>query len=186
MNTAPPASPSPPPPQPEISIATGFALMLETACSDFEAMQRLIRGETRLVFTNGQEDIWGRARAQMALAKSFVFHVVRARRICEHGAGSLSVDRLQRGSFLQGTAGVLGVRDVNEHGFDAGGAVRGKSSKPSRHYHPTEDALVDETAMMVVDNQKILMGPLNLYDVYVPTDAIRELAGFSSLHPAAF
>jgi hypothetical protein len=187
MNTAPPASPSPPPPPvPETSIATGFALMLETACSDFEAMQRLVRGETRLVFANGQEDVWGRARAQMALAKSFVFHVVRARRICEHGASSLAVDRLQRRSFLQGTAGVLGIRDVNEHGFDAGGAVRAKSSKPSRHYHPTEDALVDETAMMVVGDQKILMGPLNLHDVYVPTDTMRKLAEFSSLRPPAF
>jgi hypothetical protein len=75
-------------------------------------------------------DVRGRACAQMALAKSFVFHVVRARRICEHGAGSLKVDRSERRLFLQGTAGVLGVRDVNEHGFDAGGAARGKSQNP--------------------------------------------------------
>jgi hypothetical protein len=121
-----------------MSTATGFALMLETACGDFEAMQRLIRRETQLVFSNGQEDFGGRACAQMALAKSFVFHVVRARRICEHGAGSLKVDRSARKSFMQDTAGVVGVRDVNEHGFDAVGsafvkAFHAPSSRRIRH-----------------------------------------------------
>lgn len=168
----------------KMSIAEGFALMLETACSDFETMQRLIRQETRLLLADGQEDLLGRARAQMALAKSFVFHVVRARRICDHGAGSLTVDRLQRRTFLQSTAGVLGVRDVNEHGFDCGGSVRGKASEPAMHHHPVDDALVDETAMVVLSDQRVLMGPLNLYDVYVPTDIIRKVAGFSGLHLA--
>jgi hypothetical protein len=174
MNIATPSSPS-------TSIATGFALMLETACNDFETMQRIIRQETRLLIANGQEDLRGPACAQMALAKSFVFHVVRARRICEHGAGLLKVDRSARKSFLQDTMKVLGVRDVNEHGFDAGGATRGKSSKPSIHHHSDEGALVDETAMVILGDQKILMGPLNLYDVYLPTDCMRSLAGFSSL-----
>jgi hypothetical protein len=160
--------------------------MLETACRDFEAMQRLIRQETRLVFVNGQEDIKGRACVQMALAKSFVFHVVRARRICEHGADSLKVDRSERRLFLQSTAGVLGVRNVNEHGFDAGGATRGKSSKPAMHHHLDEYAKVDETAMLVLGDQKILMGPLNLYDVYVATEHMRKLAGFSTLPIDAF
>ena len=166
-----------------LSIAEGFALMLETACRDFETMQRLIRQEIRLLFAHGQEDLSGRARAQMALAKSFVFHVVRARRICERGAGSLTVDRLQRRTFLQSTAGVLGVRDVNEHGFDAGGSVRGKTSQPAMHHHPVEDALVDETAMVVLSDQKILMGPLNLYEMYLPTDIMRKIAGFNGLRP---
>jgi hypothetical protein len=168
-----------------ISVAEGLALMLETACSDFETMQRLIRREARLLFANGQEDLSGRAHAQMALAKSFVFHVVRARRICKHGAGSSTVDRLQRRTFLQTTAGVLSVRDVNEHGFDAGGAMRGKTSRPAMHHHPVEDALVDETAMVVLSDQKILMGPVNLYDVYIPTDVMRKIAGFSSLNLAS-
>jgi hypothetical protein len=52
------------------------------------------------------------------------------------------------------------------------------------HHHSDEDALVDETAMVVLGDKKILMGPLNLYDVYVPTNSMRKLAGFSSLDPA--
>jgi hypothetical protein len=160
--------------------------MLETACRDFEAMQRLIRRETRLIFENGREDVMGKASAQMALAKSFVFHVVRARRICEHGAGSLTVDRSQRRSFLKETAGVPGVRDVNEHGFDSGGAVRGKSARASMHLHAHESAMVDETGLIILGDQKILMGPLNLYDIYIAVDSIRKLAGFSSLPQDAF
>ena len=155
--------------------------MLETACRDFETMQRLIRRETRLVFENGREDGMGRMSAQMALAKSFVFNVVRARRICGHGSGSLVVGRSQRRSFLQETAGALGVRDVNEHGFDSGGAVRGKSARPSMHLHAAESAMVDETGLVILGDQKVLMGPINLYDIYVATDSMRKLAGFHSL-----
>src|SRR5580704_3407729 len=48
---------SPPQPSnPEVSIATGFALMLETACEDFEILQRMIRHEIKLVSGNGIED----------------------------------------------------------------------------------------------------------------------------------
>jgi hypothetical protein len=45
--------------------------------------QRLIRRETKLVSGNDLEDQRAAARAQMALAKSFVSHIVRARPICE-------------------------------------------------------------------------------------------------------
>ena len=75
--------------------------MLETACEDFEICQRLIRQETK-VAGNSPRDM---PRIQMALAKSFVFNVVRARRICQHGQGSLGIDRLERARFLKGTEG---------------------------------------------------------------------------------
>ena len=82
-----------------MDIATGSALTLETACDDFEVLQRLIRQEIKLVSGNGVEDHRAASRAQMALAKSFVFHVARARRICEHGAASLRVERTERKLF---------------------------------------------------------------------------------------
>jgi hypothetical protein len=169
------------PPQPskgETSIAAGFALMIETACEDFEILQRLIRQETQLVSHTGRNDFRAGPRIQMALAKSFVFNVVRARRICEHSRGSLAVNGLERTRFLKATASVLGVRDVNEHGFDTSGRV----SKPMMHKHPEDSAILDETSMVVFDDQKILMGPLNLYDIYIPTAHMRTLAGFASLH----
>lgn len=146
--------------------------MLETACEDFEICQRLIRQETKVV-TNSPRDM---PRIQMALAKSFVFNVVRARRICRHGQGSLGIDRLERARFLKGTEGLQPVRDVNEHGFDPNA-----SSKPSMHRHEVESAILDETAMVTLSDKNILMGPLNLYDMYVPTARMRALAGFASL-----
>jgi hypothetical protein len=170
-------------PEPEISTATGFALMLETACEDFEILQRMIRHEIKLVSGNGIEDRRAHPRIQMALAKSFVFHLVRAHRICEKGVGSLKLDRIERTRFLKATAAVVRVRDVNEHGFDAK-ATGNKISKPSMHSHAKESAILDETAMVVLGDQKILMGPLNLYDAYIPTDRMRKLAGFRSLRPA--
>ena len=41
--------------------------------------------------------------------------------------------------------------------------------------------MLDETAMMIESDNKILMGPLNLYDTYLPTARMRGLAGFASL-----
>jgi hypothetical protein len=165
-------------PEPEVSTATGFALMLETACEDFEILQRMIRQEIKLVSGNAIEVRRASPRIQMALAKSFLFNLVRARRICDLGAGSLTVARAERKRFLNATAAVVNVRDVNEHGFDVN-----KISKPSMHSHAKENAILDETAMAVLGDQKILMGP-NLYNVYVPTDRMRKLAGFRSLRPA--
>ena len=101
-------------------------------------------------------------RIQMSLAKSFVFYTVRARRICKRGSGALGLDRLERMRFLKGTEGLVPVRDVNEHGFDVNG-----SSKPSMHQQ--EGGILDETAMVTLSEQKILMGNLNLYDAYMPS-----------------
>ena len=127
---------------------------------------------------DGREDIRGVARAQMALAKSFIFHVVRACRICEKGASSLSVAKDERKRFLSSTATVLHVRDVNEHGFDLGGALRGKKSTPKLHHHVEEEAILDETSMVIIGDKNILMGPINLYDAYVATDQLRKIAGW--------
>lgn len=174
---------APPPSHPIVTLATGLALMLETACEEFEALQRLIRGDTRLVHNDGQEDHLGAARARMPLAKSFVFHVVRARRIIRHGAGQLAIDRAERTRFLKATDRVTDVRDVNEHGFDPT-----TSSRPAMHHHAVESALVDETALVILAAEKVLMGPLNLYTVYLTIDQMRQLAGIASLQrsvPAA-
>jgi hypothetical protein len=148
--------------------------MLETACEDFEILQRLIRLETNVVSTHHRDRFRAAPRIQMALAKSFVFYVARARRICEHGASALGIDRLERTRFLKGTEGLPRVRDVNEHGFDVNG-----SSKPSMHHR--EGGILDETSMVIGSDKEILMGPLNLYDMYVPTARLRSLAGFASL-----
>lgn len=163
----------------DTSIAEGFALMLETACRDFEVFQRLIRQETKLIQSNGTVDLSASASVNMALAKSFVFYVVRARRICEHCADSLHVDRAGRKSFLKATSGILSVRDVNEHGFDK--PKLGKNSKPSMHTHNDSSAILDETSMVILNDQRILMGPLNLYDIYIPTNDMKMIAGFACL-----
>jgi hypothetical protein len=163
-----------------VSIARGFALVLETACEDFEICQQLIRNEISVVPSSDREHykyLRASPRIQMALAKSFVFNVVRARRICEHGHGLLAVDRLERKRFMSATAGVTPIRDVNEHGFDASGGY----SRPSMHNHVDHRALVDDTALAILGATTILMGPLNLYDVYVSTDRMRRLAGFANL-----
>jgi hypothetical protein len=162
-------------------VATGFALMLETACEDFEIMRLLITGDLVVVPKGAKPNYRASPRISMALAKSFIFYLVRARRICEHGAGLLAIDRTERKLFMATTAEALGVRDVNEHGFDPN-----TESEPSLHFH--DDCFTDETAMAVLGPDRILMGPLNLSDLYGPTDRMRKYAGFSALaeaHPPA-
>jgi hypothetical protein len=151
--------------------------MLETACRDFEVLQRVVRQEVKVVAADGQHDARAAGAVTMALAKSFVFHVMRARRICDHGAGSLNVDRMERKRFLAATRDVVDVRDVNEHGFDVVGRSGDQPSRPSMHEHP--GVLLDETSLVVLSDKNILMGRLNLYNLYLPTARMQTLAGFA-------
>jgi hypothetical protein len=114
-------------------------------------------------------------RIQMALAKSFVFNARRSNRVCNLNKAALGIGRIERKQFLKATEPLTAVRDVNEHGFDGDGSV-----KPAMHRQ--EDGMLDETSLVVDGRQKILMGPLNLYDVYLAVDRMRKPAGFNALH----
>jgi hypothetical protein len=156
-------------------LATGFALLLESACESFEILSRIIEGKTTIVSYNHRDA----ARIQMALAKDFLFFAARAHRVCEHGSGALDIPRNERTRFLKTVAVCRAVRDVNEHGFDA---HADDNSKPALHFHQASDVLVDETALTVLGPDKILMGPLNLYRLYGPVARMRDIAGFRSLN----
>jgi hypothetical protein len=179
-------------PSPETTPAQAFALLLETACEDFENLQDLISSELR-VLAHGQNEAnvsntekrkkaFRTLRApltiQMALAKSFVFNARRANRVCNLNRGTLGLDRTQRKEFLKATEPLIAVRDVNEHGFDGNGSL-----KPSMHLQ--DGGMLDETSLVVNGRDKILMGPLNLYDIYVAVARMRELAGFNALSKQA-
>ena len=173
---------------PEISAAEAFALLLETACEDFEILQALVNGEIQVASPNLDEATpankhdhrkahrAARAaqRIQMALAKSFLFNARRANRICTLNKGSLALDRLERTRFFKATDPLTAVRDVNEHGFDGNGSV-----KPSMHAQ--DGGALDETGMVITGRDKILMGPLNLHSVYLAVDRMRTIAGFRAL-----
>lgn len=173
---------------PEITAAEAFAMFLETACEDFEILQDMIRGQLQVSAPKRNEAapaikeerrkefraMRAPSRIQMALAKSFVFNARRANRICTLNKAALDVDRAERKQFLRATDPLTPVRDVNEHGFD------GKdSTKPSMHEQG--GGRLDETSMVVAGPEKILMGPLNLYEVYLEADRMRKLAGFHAL-----
>jgi hypothetical protein len=168
--------------------ASAFALLLETACEEFEILQDLIKGDL-LIDTpdprtkwdsgmKGRKQVIRGARSQsaiqMALAKSFVFNARRANRVCTLNKAAIPLDRDSRKLFLRDTNPLIAVRDVNEHGFDGNG-----SSKPSMHEH--EGGLLDETSMVILGSENILMGPLNLFDIYAAVDRARKIAGFDSM-----
>ncbi len=157
-------------------VAKNFAWMLETACEDFLLLQKMIQRKLLISSDDEMDSHRASARITMALAKSFIFHVVRARRICEHGAGYLSLERVERKKFLNSTGSVVPVRDINEHGLDAN-----RDSEPSLYHHIEEEIMVDETALVILGEKKIFMGPLNLYEIYLPVEAMRQLAGFLAL-----
>jgi hypothetical protein len=170
-------------PTPDIPAEQAFALLLETACEDFEVLQHLIAGQIRVVAPEPNESFPGdrhdhlialRARRapaaiRTALAKSFIFNARRANRICTLNKATLDLSRVERTRFLKTTAPLIAVRDVNEHGYDGDGSVR-----PSMHIH--EGAILDETSLVIHGPEEILIGPLNLHN------RMRTLAGFSALY----
>jgi hypothetical protein len=133
--------------------------MLETACQDFETLQDIIRGSVQVVVPS--EAHWlrnnggfaararidmvllaARARINMALAKSFLFHARQANRICERNKATIALDRLERHRFLNATKPLTPLRNVNLHGFD------GDGPEPSMHRHPF--GIVDEMGLAIV------------------------------------
>ena len=162
----------------QLAPTTAFALVLETACEQFETLQLLISSEIKLV-APPKEDIqkhilYLRADAciRMALAKSFVANVIRARRIIEHGQEYLTVEKYASRIFITKTASLLRVRDVNEHGYD----IKDNKSQPAMHFRG--NSWGDETSLLVEKSNEIFMGPVNLYSIYLSTKRMRELAGF--------
>jgi len=180
-------STTPPKPQQRLHPKMAFALMLETACEQFEVLQLIRRDEIRIVSDYSPGDVRAKTKylrappgcIQAALAKSFVANVIRARRICEHGASALQIDRIERRLFLHTTDALLRVRDVNEHGFDVKGD---ESSRSALHFHE-HGGHVDETGLFIADAETILMGPLNLFDIYRCVARMRGLAGFATITP---
>lgn len=154
--------------------ATGFALLLETACESFEILDRIITRKTTVASDNQRDNVRDPARIQMALAKDFLFNAMRAYRVCERGAGLLELDREERKRFLRNCASIRAVRDVNEHGYEPNSA-----SAPRMHVHPS--VRTDETSLSLVGPKELVMGPLNLYDVYCHVARMRAIAGFHAL-----
>ncbi|HET7083633.1 MAG TPA: hypothetical protein VFI23_02610 [Rhizomicrobium sp.] len=150
--------------------------MLEAACRDFETLDKLLRKEVQL---SGPGFLMQELAAiQMALAQSFLFYTVRARRIVDHGAAGLRIERAVRKAFLTATSPVVDVRNVNEHGVDPVKSGRGKVSRSTLHFQG--NSWGDETSL-TYDAPRILMGPIDLREMYVPVAALRAIAGFSSL-----
>jgi hypothetical protein len=172
------------PPTPSLNSKKAFALVLEAACREFEALQAFTRKEIKIIpvavdpqatpideLRKTAKVLHAEAAVLMALAKSFLFNARRANRICTKNKSALNLDRLERTRFLKATDQLTRVRDVNEHGYDGI-----EDLKPSMHSHGG-----DETSLMIQGPEMVYMGPLNLYAAYVAVDRMRKLAGFESL-----
>jgi hypothetical protein len=85
----------------------------------------------------------------------------------------MALDRNERERFLKATF-LVDVRDVNEHGYD--GDERSEKNRPSMHER--EGAMLDETGLMFGGPEKIFIGPLNLYEIYIEVARMRSIAGF--------
>lgn len=157
--------------------------MLEVACSEFECLQKLLTQELTLT-AQDQFSAWrAYPTIQRALAKSFLFNVVRAYRICEHGKHMMMLPRELWKQFEKEIKPVVDVRDVNEHGFDVHKVPGRKNNRPTLHHHEDINGAADETSMIITAPNKIIMGPLNLYEVYVVVAEMRKVAGFHTLPP---
>jgi hypothetical protein len=169
------------------NIHQRLALLLETACEQFELARAFVSGEFDVVARkqNHHAVFFARARAvvTMALAKEFIFNTNRAHRLVEHGKGQLQINRDIRKSFMDSVKPIIAVRDVNEHGGDEKRKDGKPVIRPRLHEHGDGLFALDETAMNV-HNGTIFIGPLNLHEMYKAVVALKEIAGFHSLKPS--
>ena len=99
-------------------IAKNFALMIEGACQDFEALQAILTHEVTIAGTTPSA-VFVQGTIVRSLTKNFLFNAARAYRIYKHGKRVLKLPRELRKEFEQVLEPVIAVRDVNEHGFDS-------------------------------------------------------------------
>jgi hypothetical protein len=168
----------------ESDVQERLALLLEEACGQFELASALAAREFIVTAPNGtiKDQLLCRANstAMMALAKGFLFNARRAFRLIEHNNGKLNLDRAVRNSFRNAMTPIVDVRDVIEHGSDENG-LKGKTPiRPRQHIHDDGEISVDETSI-VFTGDKMLMGPLDLFDIYKEVHKMKEIAGFASL-----
>jgi hypothetical protein len=104
--------------------AKNFALFIEMACDEFGLLDSLIKGKIQIVPSDSR-NLRAAGSIQTVLARSFVFDVARAYRICKHGR-LLQNHPNERRSFLRYLEKIelVDIRDVNEHGFEAGYSKR--------------------------------------------------------------
>lgn len=159
----------------DLTAATKFALRLETSCRAFETLRAIIKGSLVLIDAQGEQQLQATAAIRMALAQEFIANAARARRVLDTAKAEIPISKEARKSFLSETASVVDVRDVNEHGLDN----RHVKSKPTMHDHG--EGSVDEFSLAVFGPDQILMGSLNLVDVYTVVAEMRDLAGFQAL-----
>lgn len=174
------------PQYPDRTPELGFALVLEQACEAFETLQAMAGNRLSIVRPDTPPgEIYQSPRAtaavRMALAHSFLFLSNRAYRICEHGKAVLNLPREERRQFLRALKRVVDVRDVNEHGHDLNRKSGQDPTRSVMHIYIDYLCAVDEMSLAILDEQTILMGPLNLFEVYQSVAAMRLVAGFQAL-----
>ena len=173
----------------KFDAARAMALLLETASEQFTTLRGLVDGKFLFLMTvnttspAAQSDCFRALRCvRMALAKEFLFNSARIYRLLEHGNFDLIFSGEQRKRFMVMLKPVVNTRDVNEHGFDAVGSSRGrKISRPSLHKHDDVNVAADETSLVVIGPDRILLGPLNLAEIFAAVESMRLIAGYSSL-----
>jgi hypothetical protein len=135
-----------------------FADRVRTACSEFEALERLIQLEIKYQ-SKTRRTKPDRLRAIMSLANSFIFQVNRAHRICKHGIHVLGGHRAERKAFLRyvKNIGLVYVRNQNEHGFDPPNAGKGHRGGTAPIFHELNGIGVSIGEASLVMSPKILM-----------------------------
>ncbi|MFF8800902.1 MULTISPECIES: hypothetical protein [unclassified Methylobacterium] len=165
-------------------IAKNFALMIEGACQEFEALQAILSHEVTIAGTTPSA-VFVQGTIVRSLTKTFLFNAARAYRIYKHGKSVLKLPRELRKEFEQVLEPVIAVRDVNEHGFDSHQIPGKKNLRPTLHLHAEFDAAVDETSIIALGPEQVLVGPLNIYNLYQTIARMRTVAGFAALRAAS-
>ena len=135
-------------------------------CKDLEVAISAASGKLVLARVTGSNsaDVVPELSQQVinVFGKSALFNAVRAVRILEHAADKVDLDRDARKAMLKSLKPFLKVRDANEHGHDP----KGRKVEIATTHHEDIGVALDQVSMIVMGPEKILMGEVNLVDLY--------------------
>ena len=169
-------------------IRSNLALAVEIASENYLLAAHMVDGYIGVV---ARREIFASvnvllARADStivgALLRQFIYSSNQAYRICEQGAPHLDIDVNARRQFVREFRGLNALRNIADHTYDVAKNSRRKNQKASPQEHDTSVgvAAVDETSLIIME-EKILMGKLDLVPLGKHMLSFREVAGWASM-----
>lgn len=150
-----------------------LCMKLDGACKTYKILDGFLKNELFIVDNNNTKHSTEKAIIISSLAREFIFEAARVYRIVDRAHQNIGIERDDRKMLLSSLKNIVRTRGINEHWCDP----KGVKEQPKEYASGAFS--VDDTSMIIL-NDKIIFGNLNLKDVYEKLNQMNDKYGWGS------